>query len=206
MSALTNLANGFPFSGNPQIDAPAFLYHHECPNTAAHSQKVAETAFLLAVKYGMDQQQAETAGWLHDISAVVPNDERLAFSQKLGLEILPEEAEVPLLLHQKISAEIARELFNIQDQTILNAICCHTTLKSQPTPMETLLFVADKLAWDQKGTPPFFQAMTEALEHSLEKAAWVYQDYLLHSGKLKIAHPWMFASHQELAQQFGHPE
>ena len=203
MSALTALAASFNFSGSIKQDAPAFLHHHECPNTAAHCQQVAETAARLAKRFTINQQQAETAGWLHDISAVVPNDERLAFSQGLGMEIVPAEAEVPLLLHQKISVEITRELFNIHDQAVLDAIGCHTTLKTSPTPLDTLLFVADKLAWDQKGTPPYAAALENALEHSLEEAAWVYQNYLMHSGKLKVAHPWMLASYQELKQRYG---
>jgi predicted HD superfamily hydrolase involved in NAD metabolism len=202
-AALTGLADSFSFSGSPQIDAPAFLIHHKCPNTAEHSRQVAETAARLAAQFGINTVQAETAGWLHDISAVVPNAERLKTAQQLGLEILPEEAQVPLLLHQKISAWIAGEYFKIQDNAILAAIACHTTLKAAPTPLETLLFVADKLAWDQKGTPPYAEALTAALARSLDETAWVYQHYLMHSGKLKLAHPWMLASYRELEKRFG---
>jgi HD superfamily phosphohydrolase YqeK len=69
--------------------------------------------------------------------------------------------------------------------------------------MDLLLFAADKLSWDQKGIPPYAAAMETALSRSLEEAAWVYQDYLWHSGKLKIIHPWMRASYQELQTKFG---
>lgn len=202
-AVLADLAASFTFSGKPEIDTPAFLIHHECPNTAEHCRQVAETASRLASRFGVDTRQAEAAGWLHDISAVVPNAERLEFARRVGLEILPEEAEVPLLLHQKISAKIARVLFGIQDQAVLDAIACHTTLRAAPTPLDTVLFVADKLAWDQKGTPPYAARIENALTRSLEEAAWVYQDYLMHSGKLKIAHPWMLASYKQLSKGFA---
>ena len=140
---------------------------------------------------------------MHDISAVYPNEARLEAARALGLEILPEEVSVPLLLHQKISGVIAKELFNLHDEQVLDAVRCHTTLKPRPGPLDLVLFVADKLAWDKQGSPPYFDVLNEALDRSLEEAAWVYQQYLWHSGKIKIIHPWMHASYEELKQKFG---
>lgn len=199
---LVALTQDFEFSGSIPADASAFLIHHECPRTAEHVAQVAEVAVALAGRFGVEETPARQAGWLHDISAVFPNVERLAVSRALGLEVLPEEAEVPLLLHQKLSVAIAAQLFGVQDQAVLEAIRCHTTLKAAPGPLDLVLFVADKLAWDQKGEPPYAAALVDALERSLEEAAWVYQDYLMHSGKLKVAHPWMLASHRALKAQF----
>jgi predicted HD superfamily hydrolase involved in NAD metabolism len=195
---LPELLEDFSFSGNLPQDAYNFLIHHNCPNTAAHSHSVAETAVQLADRFDIDRQKAETAGWLHDISAVYPNLQRVRVSEQLGLEILPEEREVPLLLHQKISAVIAAELFGIRDKGVLQAIRCHTTLKAKPRQLDLVLFVADKLAWDQRGEPPFKSAMESALEASLEAAAWAYLDFLMNSGKIQIAHPWMLEACQEL--------
>ena len=202
-TVLSSLTKEFNFSGNLPKDAAAFLNHHECPKTATHSWQVANTAERLAQRFGLDQVSAAQAGWLHDISAVIPNKNRLETAQRIGLEVLPEEEEVPLLLHQKISAAIASQLFNLRDPSVLGAIGCHTTLKPSPDQMDLLLFAADKLSWDQKGIPPYAAAMETALSRSLEEAAWVYQDYLWHSGKLKIIHPWMRASYQELQTKFG---
>lgn len=202
-AVLTPLVKNFTFSGSIPQDAAAFLIHHNCPNTARHSGQVAETAAELARKFGLDAKQAAQAGWLHDTSAVFPNAQRLAVARQLNLEILPEEEEVPLLLHQKISVEIARQLFHLQDHAVLQAIGCHTTLRTSPSQMDLLLFVADKLAWDQKGQPPYANALRAALSRSLEEAVWVYQEHLLQSGKLEVVHPWMQASNQELGQKFG---
>jgi len=199
---LTPLTQAFNFSGSLPQDAAAFLIHHQCPKTAAHSRQVSETAAQLAMRFGLDPQRAAQAGWMHDISAVYPNHARLEAAQALGLDILPEEVSVPLLLHQKISAVIAQELFGLQDPQVLEAVRCHTTLKPQPGPMDLVLFVADKLAWDKTGAPPYFDALNDALTRSLEEAAWVYQNYLWHSGKIKVVHPWMRASYQELKLKY----
>ena len=200
---LSSLVLEFTFCGSTPEDAAAFLIHHSYPHTADHSSQVAHTAAQVARQFDADPDGAFLAGWLHDISAVVPNAQRLQAAQQLGLEILPEEETVPLLLHQKISAVMARQLFGVEDEQVLHAIGCHTTLHPQPATMDLVLFVADKLAWDQKGTPPYAARLKTALTHSLEEAAWVYQDYLWHSGKIKIIHPWMQASYQELQQRFG---
>ena len=45
------------------------------------------------------------------------------------LEIDPSEEKFHFLLHQKISKIITREYFDINDQDILDAVECHTTLK-----------------------------------------------------------------------------
>ena len=200
---LSALTTGLTFSGDLREDAPTFLNYHACPNTAVHTQSVVETAIQLALRFSQDPARAETAAWLHDISAVFPDDQRLFVSRELNLPILPEEARVPLLLHQKISAEIAQQLFGITDPEVLSAIACHTTLKKEPTMLEMLVFTADKLAWDQKGTPPYFQTMHAALDKSLKDAIWVYQKYLWHSGKLKVIHPWMQDSYLTLKNKFS---
>jgi len=164
---LKSLISGFSFSGNLREDVPAFLIFHACPKTAAHSRSVVEKARQLAARFELDAARAEAAAWLHDISAVFPNDKRLEISEQLGLEILPQEAQVPLLLHQKISAVMAEKIFGIHNTTgILDAIRCHTTLKSNPTTLEMLVFASDKLAWDQKGVPPYQAEMQAALATS----------------------------------------
>jgi HD superfamily phosphohydrolase YqeK len=87
---------------------------------------------------------------LHDISVVFPNYERIRVSKALGIEVLLEEEIFPLIIHQKISKVMALEIFKIQDETILNAIGCHTTLRSTSTKLDRVLFVADKIEWDQR--------------------------------------------------------
>jgi predicted HD superfamily hydrolase involved in NAD metabolism len=197
------LVEEIEFSGSVRQDVAVFLTHHECLKTVAHSIQVGEQATLLAQRFGASPRKAALAGWLHDISAVIPNKKRLNAAQELELEILPIEAEVPLLLHQKLSLEIARQIFNIKDEEVLDAIGCHTTLKPNPSQLDCVLFVADKLAWDKKGKPPYFDDLQTGLEYSLEQAAYQYQYYLLHSGKIITPHPWMLASYRQLSEKFG---
>ena len=200
---LTKLIQGFSFEGDLRGDITAFLTHHDCQKTAEHCLQVGAKARELAARFGADEIQAEKAGWLHDISAVFPNAERLEAAKALNIAILPEEEEVPLLLHQKLSVVLTREVFGVGEEMILSAVGCHTTLKPNASALDKIVFVADKLAWDQKGSPPYSEDLLNALDVSLDAAALVYQDYLWHSGKMKIVHPWMRESYEGLRGRQG---
>ncbi len=66
------------------------------------------------------------------------------------------------------------------------------------------MFVADKIAWDQSGDPPYLIELVGALGRSLECASLVYLDYLWeHRGALRVVHPWMLAARTELQRTKG---
>jgi predicted HD superfamily hydrolase involved in NAD metabolism len=193
---------GLKDSLNPEIarQAHAYLETRGFPKTAAHSSRAANQARSLAHLFGADPWAAETAGWLHDISAVIPWDQRLQIAQEYGWEILPAEREYPMILHQKLSASIAALEFGITDQSILSAVACHTTLKAGAKTLDKIVFAADKLEWDQAGVPPYLEQMGAALAESLDAAALVYINHLYEqrdslAGPL---HPWLLAARQEL--------
>ena len=193
-SLITDLA----LSGEVFRDVPIFLMAHGHPRTAVHCEKVAREAAQIARSLGTAGRRAEIAGWLHDVSAIFPPEERLEVAQAWGVEILPEEAAFPLLLHQKLSAILAQELFGVQDAGVLSAIRCHTTLRPGATRLDKIVFVADKLAWDQPGVPPYAAQMRVALARSLDAGTFVYLDYLWERrASLKVAHPWFVAAYEE---------
>jgi len=159
---------------------------------------VAREAARIARSLGAAGRRAELAGWLHDVSAVFPPEERLETARALGVEILPAEAAFPLLLHQKLSAVLARELSGVEDAGVLSAIRCHTTLRSGATRLDKIVFVADKLAWDQPGVPPYATRMRAELARSLDAGTFVYLDYLWERrDALKAVHPWFVAAYEE---------
>ena len=46
--------------------------------------------------------------------------------------------------------------FGIEDNEILSAIECHTTLKKNYSDIDLVLFVADKIKWDQGSHHTYF--------------------------------------------------
>lgn len=167
--------------------------------TAKHSVEVANEAVVLAKRFGSEPKQAKIAGYLHDISAVIPNSERIGLADKLDIDVLTEERILPMIVHQKLSAIMAQELFNITDNEILSAIACHTTLKAKSTVLDKVVFVADKIRWDGQGKPPYIKGLLKALDSSLDAASFYYIDYLYQQKEiLPVVHPYLLAVYHEL--------
>jgi predicted HD superfamily hydrolase involved in NAD metabolism len=199
---LAQLVHTVSLTGRVDRDVIALLTYYGYTNTVQHCQLVAAEAERLAVQFGADAMQARVAGWLHDVSALFPTAQRVSAARELELEILPEEERAPMLLHQKLSAAMAREVFNITDQAILSAIECHTTLKAGASLLDKVVFVADKIAWDQPGAPPYLQEITHALERSLDRATYCYLRYLWQQrATLAAVHPWFVRAYHEMQRQ-----
>ncbi|MCQ6568912.1 bis(5'-nucleosyl)-tetraphosphatase (symmetrical) YqeK [Bacillus mycoides] len=189
---LYNDIYSFTPTGKIENDIKDFLLKYNKEFTYKHSIRVANEARKIAKIFYEDEEKAAIAGCLHDISAIFPNEERIAVAEEFGIEILQEEREFPMIIHQKLSRVIAKEVFKVEDKEVLNAICCHTTLHKHATKMDLVLFIADKLEWDQIGTPPYLINVKKALGNSLEHAAFVYISYLWErKDTLKVIHPWL---------------
>lgn len=197
---LQALAQGPALTGAVATDAPAFLRYWQKPRTAEHSAQVAAEARRIAIVHGVDATNAELAAWLHDVSAVFPGPARAEIARELGVSVLPEEEAFPPIVHQKLSAVLARELFGVWQPDVLSAIGCHTTLKAGTSALDKVVFIADKVAWDQAGTPPYLESLLAVLDRSLDDAALVYLHYLWeHRSTLAVVHPWMVDALRELS-------
>jgi predicted HD superfamily hydrolase involved in NAD metabolism len=195
-----------PLTGNMREDVYNFLSRNDYVKTAEHCLKVGDESKRIALLCSADPLEAELAGYLHDISAVFPNEIRIPIARQLGIEVLPEEEAFPMIVHQKLSKEMARDLFNISNTKILNAVGCHTTLRRESTLLDQVLFVADKIEWDQPGSPPYIQEIVEGLEKSIVHAAFTYIHYLWEQReKLRVVHPWLKDAYYELALQVRRP-
>ncbi|MCM3176318.1 HD domain-containing protein [Cytobacillus horneckiae] len=156
----------------------------------------------LAEQFDSDKVAAFNAGLLHDISGIIPNSKRISFAEDLGITILPEERMFPMIIHQKISRVIANEVFNIDNQQILSAIECHTTLKGDSTKFDNIVFVADKIEWDQKGTPPYLNNILKSIDLSIYHASYAYIKLLINQkDNLKVVHPWLLDAYNDLTNK-----
>ena len=197
---LTKLIAHVPLTGSIPQDAKAFLAHHQCLNTIEHSARVAAAAHQLATKYNADPLAASDAGWLHDISAVIPNNERIHYAESWGIDLFPEERRAPMIVHQKLSAYLARSLFHITNPAVLSAIRCHTTLRPGASRLDKIVFLTDKLEWDGAGDSPCKTDLEAALQHSIDAATTWYLSYLWQRrDTLLVIHPWFAAACQEIA-------
>ncbi|HYN88734.1 MAG TPA: bis(5'-nucleosyl)-tetraphosphatase (symmetrical) YqeK, partial [Ardenticatenaceae bacterium] len=188
------------FVGDVHADMVALLTHHELPKTAGHKLRVAAEAKRLAHQFGVNPGQAEVAGWLHDVSAVFPSHRRLEIAEAMAVTVLPEEQAFPMIVHQKLSLVLALDLFGVRDEATLSAIGCHTTLRAKATPLDKVVFVADKIAWDQEGEPPYLAELLRAVVQSLDRAALCYLSYLWRQrDRVPVVHAWMADAYHQLS-------
>lgn len=178
------------FTGDVINDVKNLLLSNDLLQTFEHVRKVAKTNSEIASTYQLDKSICEVSGYLHDISAVIKPEDMLQFAKNENWYIDTSEERYPFILHQRISRVLAKELFEINDIRILNAIECHTTLKPNPSPYDMALFVADKLSWDQEGLPPFYQLLRVELEKSLEQASLLYMSYMVDNKMILYPHQW----------------
>jgi predicted HD superfamily hydrolase involved in NAD metabolism len=198
---LESLTTNLTLSGELGRDVRAFLVHHGCPNTAAHCAAVAAEAGRQATRFGEDVIRAESAGLLHDVSAIFPPAQRAKIAHRLGLEVLPEEEIFPMIIHQKLSVVLAQAVFGVTDTDVLSAAGCHTTLKAGASRLDKVVFVADKIAWDQPGRPPYLDDLLAGLENSLDGGVFVYLDYLWQQrASLRVVHPWLAEAYREMKE------
>lgn len=125
------------------------------PERYRHSCGVANTAFLLACAHKdnhyknegniqkPDPEKAKLAGYLHDCAKYMTGKEMRESCEKNDIPLTAAERENPALIHGKLGAYMAKEVYGITDSGILSAIRYHTTGKPQMTLLEKILYVAD---------------------------------------------------------------
>ena len=185
-------------TGDITTDAGQLLLSRGKSATWRHVQAVADECARLARRFDLDVTQCRLAGILHDISAVIPAAEMLRYARENGMPLDDAEINHPFLLHQRISAIVARERFDVRDVAVLDAIACHTTLRANASDVDMALFLADKIAWDQPGEPPFLAVVNAALETSLKDACRAYIEYVMENGMILQPHADLIAARRWL--------
>lgn len=110
-----------------------------------HILRVARTAERLAGAHGLDPLPARVAGLLHDLARLYPGERLLRECAERGMAIDAFERANPVVLHARLSAEIAREYFGVTDEAILSAIRKHTVAAPAMSPLDEIVYLADGL-------------------------------------------------------------
>ena len=108
-----------------------------------HSVRVMETAERLAVIFDCDKKKASIAGLLHDCGKLKDKSHLLKMSYEFGIILNDAFEENISLLHGPLGTEIAKRVFGIEDEDILNSIKYHTTGKPDMTILEKIIYLAD---------------------------------------------------------------
>jgi len=109
----------------------------------AHVVRVARFAERLAVAHRVDAARARVAGMLHDLARLFSAERLLTECAARGLPVDPFERANPIVLHARVGAELARERYGVDDESVLSAIRKHTLADAVMSPLDAVVFLAD---------------------------------------------------------------
>lgn len=110
-----------------------------------HSLAVAGMASGIAMKYNINTKKAYVAGLLHDYAKEYDSELILDIANKNNIQLSLVEQKSPTIIHGKISAIKAKEIFNIEDEDLLNSLRYHTSGRLGMSDLEKIIFLADYL-------------------------------------------------------------
>ncbi|MDF2616977.1 MAG: metal dependent phosphohydrolase [Sedimentibacter sp.] len=95
-----------------------------------HSLGTMEEAVRLSNLYGADIEKSRIAGLLHDCGKSIEKNDNLTHAAK--------------------SAELARLIYHVEDEDILNAILYHTTGRENMTILEKIIYINNRICRTKK--------------------------------------------------------
>jgi predicted HD superfamily hydrolase involved in NAD metabolism len=125
--------------------ARAVRAHLDQDHRYRHCVRVARSADILAQLHGVDPYKARLAAMLHDLARLYSTTELLAECERRGMPIDEFERRNPIVLHARLGAALAREMFDVYDLDVLSAIEKHTLGAAEMAPLDCVIYLADAL-------------------------------------------------------------
>ncbi len=110
-----------------------------------HSQQVSQMAVMLAEYYHLPTVQAKILGLVHDCAKDYSLMELKQLISKYHLRLNNIEINIPGLWHAYVGAELVKDIFEIQNKEMLNAIRYHSTASIHLGLLGKILYIADKI-------------------------------------------------------------
>ena len=115
------------------------------PSRFAHTMGVAKWAKELAFLNGVSPDKAYKAALLHDCAKCMTKDELADNIKKYDIKLDDEALSSPQLWHSYVGAFVARDIYGIEDEEILEAIYYHTTGKADMSVLCAIIYLADAI-------------------------------------------------------------
>jgi HD superfamily phosphohydrolase YqeK len=171
-------------SDNPVADVRRFLRAAGRLDTLRHVTQVALVGLRLARRFDIAEAPVQLACLAHDLAAVVPLHDIIAAAEALGVPLTGDDYAIPQVVHGLVGSAVLAQALHIHDQSVLDAVAFHTTLRPGAAPLEQLVFVADKLAFDPTTPATAYHAALSAAQAtaSLPELCWIYLSWVVREG------------------------
>ncbi|WP_250277763.1 nicotinate-nucleotide adenylyltransferase [[Clostridium] colinum] len=125
-----------------------------------HSIQVAKEAKSLAIEHNEDKEKAFLAGLVHDCCKCFSLPKIYEACEKYNFKLDEVLKKQPDLAHSFLGYYVAKDIYNIKDENILNSIKYHTTGKKNMSNLEKIIYIADYI----EPTRPYFEGIYKARE------------------------------------------
>jgi nicotinate-nucleotide adenylyltransferase len=137
-------SKGLYKSHHPQYDLlKEYLRRNLSLHRYEHTIETSKLARKLAVRYGVDPLKAEFAGLCHDFAKEIDRESMLRHIENFTVYFDPCIQKNPNLAHGEVGAELLRQYFGIEDESILDAIRWHTYGNRHMSTLSKIIYVAD---------------------------------------------------------------
>ena len=156
-----------------------------------HTLGVLETALLLAARHGVNLRKTYLAALLHDYAKELTEEEKRTLCKKFAVPLDSVQERYISLIHGRLSAELARREFNIQDTEVLEAISYHTTGRAGMGILEQIIKIADNIE-PNRPKYPGLETIKSLANTNLRQAAAasIKRDIQYTKEKGRTVHPW----------------
>ena len=133
-----------------------------------HTKGVAEVSVHLAKLYGADEKEAELAAWLHDCARVYPTNTLIEECIRRDIPVTALDRRSPILLHAPLGVYLAKHVYGVENEAVLDAIAYHTVGREQMTTLECIVYLADMI--EPSRDYPGVELLRELAEEDLTRA------------------------------------
>jgi predicted HD superfamily hydrolase involved in NAD metabolism len=144
---------------------------------AEHILRVSDEAVRLADIHGIDREAAKIAALGHDLMRAMSDERLLRICDEQGYAADPVDRMEPILLHGPLAVQVLREQYKVLDADVLGAVAAHTTARPGMTPLQKLIFIADKIEPQKMGHRPEIMRVSDLAESDLDGALFAYLEY-----------------------------
>jgi predicted HD superfamily hydrolase involved in NAD metabolism len=146
---------------------------------AEHVIRVLDEAHRLADAHGLDRQPITIAVLAHDLLRAHSEQRLLGIAAEQGYELDPADRIAPILLHGPLAVAILQDRYGVMAADVLGAVAYHTTANEGMTPLQKVVFLADKIEPEKLARHPEVSRVAALAEQDLDEAMLVYLDFHL---------------------------
>ena len=164
-----------------------------------HIMRVSWLALEMANRYDVDEKQVLLSSLGHDIARELPLEVLKVIARIDGMENTLWEEENTILLHCRVGAILIKEIFQVHDDIVLNAIRSHTLGDQNMSNVALILFCADYL---ESGRPYISEETRKSLQMKPLKEVVISVLKIMFE-YLKSIDKKLYPPQENMAKEFG---